>query len=339
MRVLLLGGTGLLSGATLAAFLREGHDVCTLTRGGRPLAARPRLTALHADRADAGSLAAVLAGERFDFTADFLAFDGAGVERLLAVPRFQPGRLAMISSGQVYLVTAEPKPPFREADAEARLMDEPAVGTRDHREWAYGMGKRAAEAALRSLAAARDLHAIALRLPVIQGEADGRASKRLWAWLERMRDGGPVLLPEAGVQRVRFLHADDAARALLVLAGLERWPDEPALNLAQPDETTLREFLEQVAALAGLAPRFVPVGAEDLEREGLADTCAPYWGRWCSRPDPARAFEVLGLRTRTVPEYLPSVVRAHLADPPHDSHPGYARRADELRLAASLAGR
>jgi hypothetical protein len=29
-----------------------------------------------------------------------------------------------------------------------------------------------------------------------------------------------------------------------VLAGHARWPDEPALNLAQPDETTLREFLD-----------------------------------------------------------------------------------------------
>jgi nucleoside-diphosphate-sugar epimerase len=152
------------------------------------------------------------------------------------------------------------------------------------------MGKRAAEAALSARASSRSLPTLSLRLPVIQGEADGHASRRLWAWLERMRDGGPVLLPDGGVQRVRFLYAADAARALVALAGIERWPDEPALNLAQPDEPTLREFLEQVAADAGLASRFVPVSTAELERAGLAETCAPYWGRWCSRPDPSRAL-------------------------------------------------
>ena len=339
MRVLLLGGSGLISGAALAAFLRDGHDVCAVTRGTRAAATHPRLSSLRADRRDAASLAAVLRGERFDFTADFLAYDAADVERLFGVPAFEPGRLAMISSGQVYLVSSEPRPPFQEADADTPAMPEPPLGSRDHGEWAYGMGKRAAEAALRSHAVARDLPAIALRLPVIQGETDGRASRRLWAWLERMRDGGAVLLPEGGTQLVRFLHVDDAARALLALAGSARWPDEPALNLAQPDECTLLEFLERVAELAGLAPRFMPVDAAELVQAGLADSCAPYWGRWCSRPDPARAFEVLGFRTREVAEYLPGVVGAHLADPPRESHPGFALRAHELELAARLSGR
>ena len=337
MRILLLGGSGLLSGAALAAFLDDGHDVFALTRGSRPRPERPRLTALTADRRDAGALAVALRGERFDFTADFLAYDGADVERLLGVPGFEPGRLAMISSGQVYLVGASPQPPFHEAVADSPLSPEPVLGTRDHGEWAYGVGKRAAEAELRRLASMRALPALSLRLPVIQGEADGHASRRLWAWLERMRDGGPVLLPEGGEQRVRFLHAADAARALVTLAGMERWPGESALNLAQPDEPTLRGFLEQVASAAGVEPRFVPVSTAELERAGLADTCAPYWGRWCSRPDPSRAFEVLGFRTREVAEYLPAVVRAHLAEAPRESHPGYAHRARELELAAKLS--
>lgn len=214
---------------------------------------------------------------------------------------------------------------------------EPPPGTRDHDEWAYGIGKRAAEAALREIAGARGTPALSLRLPVIQGERDGQGSRRLWAWLERMRDGGPVLLPEGGVQRVRFLHASDAAAALVALVGIEAWPGEPALNLAQPDEPTLREFLEQVAALAGLAPSFVTADAATLAESGLADSCAPYWGRWCSRPDPARGMEVLDIRPRGVAEYLPGVVQAHIAHPPAASHPGYGRRAEELALAERLA--
>src|SRR5207249_3687484 len=154
-----------------------------------------------------------------------------------------------------------PRPPFRESDADALLMPEPAPGTRDHAEWAYGIGKRAAEAELARSAAARGSSALSLRLPVVQGEQDGRGSRRLWAWLERMLDGGPVLLPEGGRQVVRFVHADDVARCLLAFATAAEWPDVPALNLAQPDEMTLREFLLRVASLAGNSPRFVDADA------------------------------------------------------------------------------
>ena len=177
--------------------------------------------------------------------------------------------------------------------------------------------------------------ALALRLPVVQGEEDGFNSRRLWAWLERMRDGGPVLLPDGGAQVVRFVYADDAARALLRLAGTEAWPALPALNLAQPGESTLLEFLRLAAACGGLSPKFVPVSAADLAAAGVSETCAPYWGRWCSRPDPAAAL-ALGFTARSPREYLPAVVSAHLAAPPPVSHEGYAGRAAELALAKKL---
>jgi nucleoside-diphosphate-sugar epimerase len=175
-----------------------------------------------------------------------------------------------------------------------------------------------------------------LRIPVVQGEEDRAGSRRLWAWIERMLDGGPVLLPESGRQFVRFVYAGDVAAALLALASASTWPAEPALNLAQPDELPLREFLERVAALAGATPRFVAVDGAALEGAGLADTCAPYWGRWCSRPDPSRAIERLGVRTHAVSEFLPGVVRAHLEAPRPASHAGYTRRAEEIALARAL---
>ncbi len=336
MRVLLLGGSGLLSGAAREAFLAAGHDVTVVVRGTHAPPVHERLRVLRADRHDGVALSAVLAGERFDFTADFLAFRAADVSRLFAVHGFGPGRLVMISTGQVYLVTRDPRPPFREADADAPTIDEPAPATRAWYNWEYGMGKREAEAALARLGAEHGVPVLALRCPVVQGETDGANSQRLWAWLERMRDGGPVLLPDGGVQPVRFVYAGDVARALLRLAEGAAWPIAPALNLAQPHETTLRAFLEQVAACAGLSPRFVDVPGDVLEREGLADTCATYWGRWCSRPDPSAAIAALGFTPRGPAEYLPSVVRAHLEHPPTTSHEGYAQRARELALVERL---
>lgn len=336
LKTLLLGGSGLLSGAAREAFLAAGHDVTVLSRGTRTLPPHPRLSELRADRKDPAALAAALRGRRFDFTADFLAYDAADVERLFAVPGFAPGRLVMISTGQVYLVGEGLLPPFREADSAAPAIPEPVKDTRDWHNWVYGTGKRAAEAALARGGAASGVPCLALRLPVVQGERDGENSRRLWAWLRRMRDGGPVLLPDGGTQPVRFVYAADAALALLRLAALQRWPELPALNFSQPDDQTLLEFLELAARCGGLKPRFAPVAGAELEAAGLAGACAPYWGRWCSRLDASAAFALLGLRARGPQEYLPGVVRAHLEQPPAADHEGYALRPRELALAARL---
>lgn len=337
VRVLLLGGSGLLSGVAREAFLATGHHVTVVVRGTTPIAPHDHLTVRHADRRDASALAAAIGGERFDLTVDFLGYTGDDVTRLFAVPGFGPGRMVLISTGQVYLVTADPRPPFRESAADAPTMPEPEHGTRAWHNWVYGMGKREAEAALLRAGMARGVPTLALRLPVVQGETDGQASRRLWAWLERMRDGGPVLLPDDGVQPVRFVYAGDVGVALLRLAERAAWPIEPALNLAQPSEEPLRSFLERVAACAGLEPRFVPVTGAELAAAGLDENCAPYWGRWCSRPDPAAAIAALGFMPRGPAEYLPSVVAAHLAQPPVESDPGYVTRDRELALAARLA--
>lgn len=329
LEVLLLGGSGLLSSVAARRFLAAGHHVTVLTRGTRPLP--PGVYALVGDRSDRDSIAAALAGRRFDFTADFLAFDAPDVEMLFHEPYASLGRYAMISTGQVYLVTERVAPPWREADAERPVMAEPAPGTRAHGNWLYGVGKRRAEAALRTLRRTHGVRGVALRLPVVQAEVD--TSLRLWAYLERMLDGGPMLLPDAGRDPVRFVYVEDVAAALLAIA-TGAPADAGEYNLAQPDEPSLRGFLERVAALAGVAPRFVDVAAAELEAAGLDGYVSPYSGPWCSRPDPSRAMLEWGFQATRSEDYLPSVVAAQLAAPRGVSHPGYSQRPGEIELAA-----
>lgn len=325
MKVLLLGGSGLLGGAARDAFVAAGHDVTVVSRG--VLANPGSIRTICVDRKDRVGLAAALAGERFDFTVDFLAYDGDDVTALFD-SGLAPGKLVMISTGQVYLVAKDPRPPFRESDAASPPMPEPEQGTRAHGNWTYGMGKRAAEAALVRESAARGVSSLALRIPAVQGEGDGRSTARLWAWIERMRDGGPLILPDTP-SRLRFVHSNDVAAALVKLAEGATWPNVPALNVAQPEECSLREFLDLVARAVGVTPTFVSVDPRRLAEAGLADAL-PYTGPWWSNPDPTAA-RALGFVTHGPEAYLPSVVRAHLERPPA-SHESYALRSKELAL-------
>jgi nucleoside-diphosphate-sugar epimerase len=326
--VLLIGGTGFLGWHVARALTAAGHRVTALSRGRRNLP--PGVKILVADRCDPASLARALEGQRFELTLDLLVYDAPDVEILLLVPHAALGRYVMVSSGQVYLVTEGCQPPYREEDADGPLIAEPSTGTLDLREWSYGVGKRRAEQRLLGLRGTHGLRAVALRLPIIQGEGD--TSLRLWSYLERMLDGGPLLLPEGGSQLMRFVDAADVARAVVWLV-TNPPPQGVVYNLAQPDVITLRQFLERLAAEAGLHPRFVEAPWDDVRAAELDDAFSPYAGKWRSLLDPARAAADWGFEARRVEDYLPRVVRWHLENRPQSSHPGYAQRALEIELA------
>ncbi|HYM81549.1 MAG TPA: NAD-dependent epimerase/dehydratase family protein [Candidatus Limnocylindria bacterium] len=329
--VLLIGGSGFMGRHVTEALQKAGHRVSVLSRGLRPPPAG--VETLVADRNEPEALARALNGRRFDFTVDFMVYDAVDIERLLLVPYAALGRYAMISTGQVYLVTAGAEPPYREEDTDADVRPEPGPGTTDHGQWQYGAGKRRAERTLSALRATHGVRAVALRLPIMQGEGDG--SLRLWAYLERLLDGAPLLLPEDGAQLVRHLDVADLAAMIVRLAEAEA-PRAYAYNLTQAEVLTLREMLERVAAAAGVTPRFVNVGWDELHAAGLDGSVSPFSGRWRSVLDPSRAAAEWGFIGTRTEEYLPRVVRWHLENRPAQSHHGYANRPRELELMARL---
>ncbi len=333
-RVLLVGGSGFMGRPAARALRAAGHHVTVMSRGARPVPEADEV--ITAEREDPASIAAALEHGHFDLTVDFLAYDAGDVERLLTVPHASLGRYVLISTGQVYMVGEGVAPPFREQARDSPLSPEPPAGSANSQEWTYGAGKRRAEQSLRTLAATHGVRSTSLRLPIVQGEGDG--TLRLWAWLERMQDGGPLLLPEGGTRPVRFLWSEDLARALVRLLE-DPPPASPAFNLAQPDVIPLRSFLELAARAAGFTPRFVDASFEEIDAAGIERIAFPYSSRWVSVLDPSLAEAELGFAATPATEYLPGVVRAHLERPPQEHHPGLSQRARELELAASLAAR
>jgi nucleoside-diphosphate-sugar epimerase len=333
LRALLVGGGGFIGSRVAAALVAEGHAVSVMSRGHAPLP--PGCESVIADRGDASAIARALNGRRFDLTVDFHAMDAADIERLLTVPYAALGRYVMISSGQVYLIAEGAAPPFREDDADRTPMAEPEPGTPDHDQWSYGVGKRRAEQTLAALHGTHGVRAVALRLPIVHGEAD--PSLRLWAWLERLLDGGPILLPDGGVRPIRHVDVRDVGRAVAWLAAHEP-PRMMAYNLSPSESVSLRELLERMARVAGVTPRFIEVPWSELYAAGLDERSFPYAGRWASVLDPTRIAGEWGFLATRADEWLPRITRWYLEHRPATSHPGYAQRARERELGARCAG-
>jgi nucleoside-diphosphate-sugar epimerase len=333
VRVLLIGGSGFIGRHVARAMLDAGAQVTVLARGQCPPVEGAEM--LVADRRDPAALGPALEGRRFDYTVDLAAYDAGDVERLLLVPYAALGRYVLISTGQVYLVTECRRIPCVEEDSDHPLIPEPPPGTRDHNQWVYGTGKRRAEGALLSVRSSHGVRGVILRLPVVLGVGD--PTLRTWSYLERLLDGGPIVLPEGGTQSLRFLHVDDVARLLVRL--LESPPPRMAVyNLAQPDLVTLRHFVERLAHHAGVTPRLVDASWAELDGSGIDRTFSTFSGRWVSVLDPSRAGSEWGFLGTRMDDYLPGVVRWLLDHRPAESHPGYSQRPLELALAARLVG-
>jgi nucleoside-diphosphate-sugar epimerase len=304
--------------------------VTVFNRGSRADPFGDRIERLHGDRTT-DDFDRALAGRSFDAAVDFAGFVAADVERAVRVLQGRVGHYVFISTGQVYLVR-EPRPlPAREPDYEGPLMREPPRGHADHGDWAYGVGKRACEDVLAAAFTRDDFPSTRLRVPVINGERDH--TRRLEGYLWRLRDGGPVLVPDGGTHRLRHVYARDVSRTIAGLLG-ERGAFGQAYNVCQEETPTLVEVLELLAQLLGAPSRLRSVPRTAIEEAGLDPVrVSPFSGRWMSLLDPSRARAELGFVPTPLPTYLASIVASFLAHPPASPPDGYAARPREQALA------
>src|SRR4051794_9900396 len=131
MKVLFIGGTGIISSACTRLAVEQGIELFLLNRGNHadiPAGA----TNLVADIRDQGAAARALAGHRFDAVVDWIAFTPEEIERDLALFRDTTGQYIFISSASAYQ-----KPVSHYQITEATPLANPY--------WAYSRNKIACE--------------------------------------------------------------------------------------------------------------------------------------------------------------------------------------------------
>jgi nucleoside-diphosphate-sugar epimerase len=99
--ILLLGGSGFLSGTFARCAVREGHRVWTVTRGRQPIPTGA--TAIIADRKDRASFAAAIqaAETHWDLVIDCIGYSGDDARQDIECFAGRPGHLVFISTDSV----------------------------------------------------------------------------------------------------------------------------------------------------------------------------------------------------------------------------------------------
>jgi len=311
-KALVIGGAGFVGVAACKELMRRGVETIASGRTDRPFGTFTSYVAF--DRTDEVQLERALKQVEPDVVLDLAAYRPAEV---LAVARHFTGeRYVFASSGVVYPDLNGR--PAREQDF-VPLSGEPPA-TLD-----YSEGKRWCET---MLARSADFPWMVVRPPAVFGPAD--PTLRIAAYLERVQDGGPLLVPSESYERQAGLAwVKDIGFACALACDLRKDVTHKAYNVAF-DGVSLRDLIDGIARATGKPARIHPVPFAELP-----DGASPYG------PDPRRHAGYVLDRARRELGFEPSALEDALAETlawfrvAHPSHPRYANRAQELALAGA----
>src|SRR4030081_1312982 len=292
--------------------MRRGVETIAAGRTPRPYGVFTSYVTV--DRFDEEQLKQTLDSVRPDVLLDLACFRPSEIEA--AMRHFKGERYIFVSTGVYPHLNGRPA---REEDFIPLEGDPP--DTLDYLE-----GKRWCETVL---ARSRDFPWTVIRPPAGFGPADH--TLRIAAYIQRVEDGGPLLVPAESYERQAGLSwVKDIGYACALACDLRKDTTRKAYNAAF-EGVSLRDLIEGIARAMGKPIRLHPVPFAELP-EGAS----PYG------PDPRRAAGYVLSRSRAELGFEPSALEDCLAEvlawyqAEHPSEPGYANRSAELELARGL---
>jgi nucleoside-diphosphate-sugar epimerase len=258
LRVLFIGGTGVISSACSRVAVAHGIDLFVLNRGhGTDRPRPPGVTTLQGDVREPRSVRQEIKDLDFDAVVDWVAFTPDQVRTDIELFGGRTGQYVFISSASAYQT-----PPARVPVTESTPLRNPF--------WAYSRGKIACEDLL--VAAYRDqgFPATIVR-PSHTYDRTSVPFDGGWTVLGRMLAGKPVIVHGDGTSLWTLTHHEDFARAFVPLLAHPRTLGE-AVQITSDDVLTWNQIAEALAAALGVSARVVHVPSDAI---AAAD---PDWG-------------------------------------------------------------
>jgi nucleoside-diphosphate-sugar epimerase len=293
MRVLIVGGTGLISTAITRELLARGDEVTVFNRG-RAVAARDgRVAQIVGDRTAAARFEAqIAAAGPFDCSIDMRCFTPAEAESAVRAFRGRARQVILCSTVDVYH-----KPGTRYPITEDEPIREgPGVFT-------YAHGKAECERIIMAAHRRGDFAATIIRPAHTYGEGSTvlHTFRGATTYLDRLRRGKPVIVHGDGTSLWSSCHRDDVARAFVAAAGAAQTFGR-AYHVTGEEWLTWDRYTALVAEALGAPPPTIVHIPTDLL---LA--LAPERAFWCAHNfagnnifDNARARDELDFR-QTIP--------------------------------------
>jgi len=247
MKVLFIGGTGVISSACSRLALERGIELYLLNRGQsvRPVPAGAKV--IRGDIRDPASARAALGNLTFDAVVDWIVFTPDQIETDLDLFRGRTGQYVFISSASAYQT-----PPAALPVTESTILDNPF--------WQYSRNKIACEERL-VRAYREEKYPITIVRPSHTYDCTLVPMDGGWTVVDRMRRGQPVIVHGDGTSLWTLTHHSDFARGLVGLLGHARAIGE-AVHITSDEWLSWNQIFTIVARAAGAEARLVHVPSD-----------------------------------------------------------------------------
>ena len=254
MKLLFIGGTGLISSACSELAARRGDELYLLNRSASekyhaPEGARVLQADIHTEEP---RIAEMLADHSFDAVVDWIAFHPNDIERDLRLFRGRTGQFVFISSASVYQ-----KPPRSYLITEETPLENPF--------WEYSQNKIASEMRLRRAYEEENFPITIVRPTLTYGPGQIPFSVGSWAhpWtvIDRMQKGLPVIVAGDGSSLWVVTWNEDFARGFAGLLGNPAAIGE-AYQITSDEVLTWDQIHREAYYALGLEPNLVHISSE-----------------------------------------------------------------------------
>ncbi len=258
MKLLFIGGTGIISSACSTLAIARGHDLFLVNRSrSRKLPAPEQATVFQADvYTEEEHLATLLAGHRFDAVVDFLAYTPGDIERDLRLFRGRTNQFVFISSASAYQ-----KPVKNFLITEETPLENPY--------WEYSRNKIACEQRLMEAFWGEGFPVTIIRPSHTYGPTQipfGVSSwQHPWTVVDRMKRGQKIIVPGDGTSLWVLTWSADFAKGLVGLLGNEKAIGE-AFQITSDEVLSWNQIHLEVYQALGLEPNILHIPSDLIAR-------------------------------------------------------------------------
>ena len=244
MKVLFIGGTGIISTAVTRLAAERGIDLTLLTRGQRSANFPSSVRTITADIADESALSAALAHQTWDAVVDWIAFTPAHIERDIRLFRDRTRQFIFISSASAYQ-----RPVGHYLITESTPLANPY--------WEYSRDKIACEDLLMQAYRDHGFPITIVRPSLTYGDTQivlaVNSWQKSWTAIDRMRRGKKLIVPGDGSSLWVVTHNSDFAQAFVGLLGHQQATGH-AFHITSDEVLTWDQIYRITAVAAGVEP-------------------------------------------------------------------------------------
>ena len=252
MKVLFIGGTGLISLAVSKMAVRQGFELYMINRGRRSQFVPESATVLQGDINNADEVQALIKGHHFDSVVNWIVFKPEEIERDIKLFTGKTNQYIFIST-----VATFQKPPAYYVINESSTQYNPL--------WEYAQDKIACEERLikeyrdnkfpMTIARPSNTYGItSIPFAITSGA-------HMWTIVDRILKGKKIIVPGDGTSLWSITHNTDFGKGLIGLLGNNQAIGH-SFNITSDEVKTWDQYLKDIGQAVGIEPRIIHITSE-----------------------------------------------------------------------------